>query len=51
MKWLVRVRTEDVNGRQPAEIVCYILLKNVVFTTNAKILAEFPHKKWIFGLS
>ena len=40
IKWLIRVRTEDANCKQPTETVCYTHWRNVKFTTNTKKLAE-----------
>lgn len=44
---------EDVNCRQPAEIVCYTLdgyLRNAKCITNIKTLIEFTLKMWGFDV-
>lgn len=44
IKWLIRVRTEDANCKQPTETVCYTHWRNVT-----KKLAESTCKTWFLA--
>lgn len=49
IKWLLRVRTEDANCKQPTETVCYTRRRNIKSTTNTKKLAESTCKAWFLA--
>ena len=49
IKWLLRVRAEDANCKQPTETVCYTRRRNIKSTTNTKKLAESTCKAWFLA--